>query len=80
MTQQDFLAQIEELIEAPAGSLRGPEPLSGFDRWDSLALVGFIAMVDERVGITLSAQKIVDAKTVNDLVALVGDRLSRDAA
>jgi len=80
MTQRDFLAQIEELVEAPPGSLKGPEPLSGLERWDSLAVVGFIAMVDEKLELTLSAKKIAAAKTVNELVALVGDRLSRDAA
>lgn len=80
MTRKDFLNQIEDLVEVPAGTLTGAERLEGLGGWGSLAVVGFIAMVDEQLGVAVSAKKITEAKTVSDLVALVGDRLSLDAA
>jgi acyl carrier protein len=38
--------------------------------------MGFIAMVDSQLGMTIEAARIGECKTVNDLVALVQDKLS----
>lgn len=80
MTRNELLRQIEELVEVPTDTLAGTEPLRGIGGWTSLAVVGFIAMIDEQFGMTLSAEKINAARIVNDLVALVGDRVAEDAA
>lgn len=80
MTHKEFLAQLEELIEADPGSIKGNEALTDLPRWDSLCVVGLIALIDEHLGVTVSARKIADAKNVADLVALAGPKLTRDAA
>jgi acyl carrier protein len=76
MTKRDFLDKIEEILEADAGSITGDESLDDLEGWDSLAVISFIAMVDETFGITLQAQKIADANTLQDLMSLIGTGIS----
>lgn len=71
----DFLLLLDELMELPAGTLKGPEMLGSLNQWDSLASVGFIALVDRHLGVSADPGKISSAETVNDLVALVKDNL-----
>ena len=80
MTHREFLSQLEDLVEAEPGSIKGTEALTDLPRWDSLCVVGLIAMIDEHLGVTVSAKKIAEAKTVPDLVALAGPKLTLDAA
>jgi acyl carrier protein len=72
MTKEQFLVQLDELLELPAGTLKGPEALETMEGWDSLAVLSFIAMVDEQAGVTVAPKAIVACQTVNDLFALTG--------
>lgn len=75
MTKKDFLVLIENIIEMDPNTLSGNELISDLERWDSLTVVSFIAMVDEKFSVTLSPQKISAAKSIQDLVVLLGDRI-----
>lgn len=75
MKKKDFLALLEEVIEADSSTLTGDELINDIEGWDSLAVISFIAMVDENFGVILSAQKISDANTVQDLITLLGDKI-----
>lgn len=77
MNKQEFIAQIEEIIEVEPGELTGTEKLADLEDWDSLAVMGFIAMVDTNMDVTLEAEKINACVTVNDLVVLVADYLDK---
>jgi len=76
MTKQDFLTAIEDVVEADAGTITGNEALADLEGWDSLAVMVFIAMVNEKFDITLSASKIANSKSVAELIALLGDKIS----
>ena len=76
MKKKDFLKEIEEIIEADENTLDGSEVLEGLDGWDSLAVMGFIAMVDDNFQITIEVDKIAECETVNDLVDLLGDKIT----
>lgn len=75
MKTPDFLRLLDELLELPAGTLQGPESLKSFYQWDSLANVGFIALVDRELGLAVEPGKIAAAGTVDDLLALVREKL-----
>jgi acyl carrier protein len=75
MNKKEFIGQIEEIIEADSGELTGYEKLADLEDWDSLAVMGFIAMVDSNMNFTLDAAKINACVTVNDLIVLVADHL-----
>ncbi len=74
MTKADFLLSLDELLEKDAGTLTGPETLESAG-WDSLAVISFIALVDEKLGFTVNPAALVKCKSVNDLVALANGHL-----
>jgi acyl carrier protein len=73
MKKLDFIALIEEITEATQGTLTGDENLVDIEGWDSLAVVSFIAKGDEVCGLTLSPSGIANAKSIDDLMNLLGD-------
>ena len=75
MTKKKFLNLLEEALEADENSLTCEDELDGSPLWDSLAIVVFIAMVDENFDVTLSPGNIAEAKTVQDLVDMLGDKI-----
>jgi len=76
MTKNEFLKELEEVLEADAGTITGEQVLADLAAWDSLAVMAFIAMVDEKFSMTLSASKLAEAKTVGDLISLLGNKVS----
>jgi acyl carrier protein len=76
MSHEEFLNLIAELVELPAGRLTGPEDLEGLG-WDSLAVVGFLGLVDEHFGIAVSPEQVKTCVSVNDLAGLLGDAVGR---
>lgn len=76
MTKKEFLLLLDELLENDPGAIKGSDALASFARWDSLAVIGFIALLDQHFGLSVPASKILECKTVADLAALVGDKLT----
>jgi acyl carrier protein len=73
MSRTDFLRNLGEVLETPADtSLSGSERLADLEGWNSLAMVGFIALADEHFGRTLSPRQFASCETVEDLCRLVG--------
>jgi acyl carrier protein len=70
MAREEMLRLIEELLEVPAGSLTGSELLESLGGWNSMAMLGFMALADEHCGVTLSPRKFVACQTVNDLIGI----------
>lgn len=72
MDRKDFLLALDEMLELDAGTLTGAEELESLDNWDSLAVISFIALVDEKLNLVVEGEKLAKAKTVDDLLALAG--------
>lgn len=75
MNKQEFLNRIADVLELPAGSLTGEEQLEALEPWDSMAVLAFIAMVDETLGMQVPAAALAQCKSVADLIGLVGDKV-----
>jgi len=76
MQKNEFLRLIEEAIESDPNTLTGEEVLAELDGWDSMSILGFLALVDERLGVAIQPKLLAECKTVDDLVGLVGDRVT----
>ncbi len=63
--------EIEQIVNANAGSIKGGEALSDIG-WDSMATVMFIAMADEKFSKAIPPDSLAEAKTVSDLHVLLG--------
>lgn len=72
MDTKHFLLALDEMLELDPGTLTGAEELESLENWDSLAVISFIALVDEKLGLVVEGEKLAKAKTVGDLLALAG--------
>ena len=76
MTKKDFFLLIDELLENDPGTIQGDEVLVQLPKWDSLAVIGFIALLDQHFSASIPAARILNCKTAADLADLVADKLS----
>jgi acyl carrier protein len=76
MKKSEFLRLLEEMLELDSGTLKGPETLKEVGKWDSVAVMGFIALVDEHFETSISPKRLSECKTIDDLAGLIGDRIS----
>lgn len=72
MEHKDFLLALDEMLELAPGTLTGDEALEALEGWDSLAVISFIALVDEKLNKVVEGEKLAKAKTVADLLDLAG--------
>jgi acyl carrier protein len=75
MTQQEFLREIDALMEADPGTLKGGEVLASIPEWDSMRVLSFIVLVEEQLHVVINGSSVAKAKTVNDLLGLVAGHL-----
>ena len=76
MTRQEFIAELEVLMEMDPGALSVEMPLQEIAQWDSMSAIGLIAMADAKLGVVVKPQKLFECRTIGDLVDLVGEKLS----
>jgi hypothetical protein len=69
MTRDEFLLEMDQILDLPAGTLRGHERLEELTNWDSTSLITFIALA-ETDGVCVSPSQIVTCSTVADLLHL----------
>ncbi len=77
MKYGEFLARLEEVLEMDRGTLKGREKLSDVDGWNSLAILGYIALIDELFSVSINAEEIKKCLVVDDLVMLSGQNFER---
>jgi acyl carrier protein len=70
ISRDSFLVQLDEILDQPHGTLTGPERLNEIDRWDSVAMITFLGMVDEYFGQSLRPSAVSNCETVEDLYRL----------
>jgi acyl carrier protein len=67
MTTSEFLNEIDTIIQAAPGSTSLENRLESLPGWDSMAVISFIAMADEKLGISFPVGTLASCKTVEDL-------------
>ena len=72
MNRDEFLLEMDEILDLPAGTLRGHEKLEELQNWDSTSLITFIALVESNSGVSINPGQIVTCATVADLLRLAG--------
>jgi hypothetical protein len=70
MNHDEFLLEMDEILDLPAGTLRGHEKLEELQNWDSTSLITFIALAEGNNGVSISPGQIVTCTTVADLLRL----------
>lgn len=65
----EFLAEMAEILEED--TVNPSDELASFQSWDSLAALSVVAMADAQFGVTMTAQELRRADTVEDLYQLI---------
>jgi acyl carrier protein len=76
MTRGEFLRALEGQLEMPHGSLSETQQLTDVDGWDSMSALLFMALADEKAGVTITGDQLAKARTMGDLLSLLGDALA----
>lgn len=70
---EKFLEQMEEIFEEDEVKLN--DEITSFDAWDSLTGLSIIALADDEYGITITADDIIEAKTIEGLHKLFNQNI-----
>ena len=71
MNDAKKIEMLEEMMELEHGTLNVDTKLSDLEEWDSIALISFIALIDDEFDKVLRASVVKQSKTVSDLMALM---------
>lgn len=71
MSDERKLELLEEMLELDTGTLKPDTVLDSLDEWDSIALISFIALVDDEFGKMIKGNTVKEQKTVGDLMTLM---------
>ena len=70
MTRKEFLVSMDTMLELPEGTLTGSEQLDELEQWNSMAVIGFMALADENNHVKLSPRQLAGCATVAELLEL----------
>lgn len=74
MTELEFLNEIDEILQVEPGTTSKDDQIASLANWDSMALIMFISMADEKFHLTLDAEAVSSCETVADLERLCQSR------
>jgi len=72
MTKQEFLLEMDTILDLPAHTLRGNEQLEDLKNWDSTALVAIIVLAESASSVQISPAQIVNCSSVADILRIAG--------
>jgi len=76
MNKETFLRRLDEVMSLPQGTIQGDESLGALKGWDSVALMSFIALLDEELEIRVTGKQVMQCQTISELATLAGDKVS----
>ena len=71
MTENKKMELIAEVLEVEVEGLTPETKLGDLDEWDSIALISFIAMMDDEFDKIINGSVVKEQKTVADLMAMM---------
>lgn len=71
MTNEKKMELLEEVMDMEAGTLAPDAVLEELEEWNSIAVISFIAMVDDEFDKVINSASLKKQKTVADLLALM---------
>jgi acyl carrier protein len=75
MKTSEFLNEIEKELGLTAGTIKLEDSFRQTKYWDSLAEIAFLAMIEEKLGVTVSPSQMKEQNTIQDIVNLLKDKL-----
>ncbi|GAA0611124.1 hypothetical protein GCM10009422_02500 [Brevundimonas kwangchunensis] len=70
MSPETFLQEFSEILEIEVSEISLETKLSDLSIWDSINVLGYMMMVDEKAGRQVDPDSVKNAETVGDLYNL----------
>lgn len=70
MTPESFLQDFSEILEIEVSEISLDTKLADLAIWDSINVLGYMMLVDEKMGRQVDPESVKDAQTVSDLFEL----------
>ncbi len=71
MTNERKMELLAEIMDLSPDALSPDTVLEELDEWDSIALISFIAMMDDEFGKVVKGTEVKEKKTVAELIAMM---------
>ena len=71
MTNEKKIELLEDMLDLESGTLKPDTALKDLEEWDSIALISFIALVDDEFDRVVKGTVIKQQKKVSDIIALM---------
>jgi acyl carrier protein len=71
MNRKHFINELETLLEVMPGTLREDQHVRNLEHWDSLALLGVLALADEQLHGQVDADRLAKCVTIGDILNLL---------
>jgi acyl carrier protein len=71
----EMIPELEEMLGFDAGTIKIDGNISDVPDWDSMAILTFIAFVEEKFDLVLDGDQIAGATTFKELFNLLGDKV-----
>ena len=68
MSDYEKLEKIAEILDLEVEEIKAEALLSDYEEWDSVAILSFIALMDEEFGRSVKGAEIKQFETVSDLM------------
>ena len=75
MTREEFASELEFIFGVAEGSLAPETELASLKAWDSTGMLSILVLLDQ-IGSPVKPAQLREAKTIGDLAALAGDKLT----
>jgi acyl carrier protein len=75
ITVQGVVKLLEEAIQAKLGQVEAGTPLEGLGGLDSMGVVSFIRLVEQRTGVKVRVRDLRNCRTLGAVAQLIQDRL-----
>jgi len=63
----NWLRLVEQALEMEPHTLRSGDVLTSISKWDSLAVIQYLAMIDGQFGVTVRYEQIASCTTLDEL-------------
>jgi acyl carrier protein len=76
MTDEEFLSLFAETVGAEPKSLTLDTELSSLEAWDSVAYLSTMTLIDEKMGVAIDPELLVESRTVGDILSAARTQIS----
>ncbi|HGJ64585.1 TPA: acyl carrier protein [bacterium] len=70
MTRQEFIEECCVALQVESGSLNEESSPDDVEMWDSMGWLSLIAMIDEKLGVTLDTDDLKNVKKLGDFIGM----------